>query len=204
MIKAEKIGAILFRDLIWKFQGREKELFLTFDDGPEPNVTDWVLEILQKYDAKATFFCLGKKVEENPKLFSDIIAKGHSVGNHTYSHLKAWSTAGKNYISDVKRASKYIETNLFRPPYGKIRPHQVKELKKDFKIVMWDILAKDYDKRVSEQTCLRNVINYAESGSIIVLHDSLKAKEKLQYVLPRILEHYSNLGFRFSSIPFTK
>lgn len=201
MIKSEKIGAFLFRDITWKFQGQEKELFLTFDDGPEPEITEWVLSVLEDFNAKATFFCIGNKVEQFPDLYQKILHKGHAIGNHTYSHFKGWSTASKTYVEDVKRASQHIDSKLFRPPYGRIRPYQLKELKKDFKIIMWDILSKDYDNHTTKEECLQNVLDYSESGSIIVFHDKQKAKDKLMFVLPKVLEYFAGKGFRFSSIP---
>lgn len=199
-MKAEHIGAIVCRDLIWNFHGKEKELFLTFDDGPEPDITNWVLSVLKEYDAKATFFCVGNKVEKHPEIYNNIIAQGHSVGNHTYSHVKGWTTASKDYILDVEKASKFIDSNLFRPPYGRIRPHQLKVLKNDYKIIMWDVLSKDYDENVSNDDCLKNVLDYVESGSIIVFHDKLQAQEKLKFVLPKVLDHFTEKGFTFNAI----
>jgi peptidoglycan/xylan/chitin deacetylase (PgdA/CDA1 family) len=199
-MKAEHIGAIVYRDLIWNFHGKENELFLTFDDGPEPDITNWVLSVLKEYDAKATFFCVGNKVEKFPETYNKIINEGHSVGNHTYSHVKGWTTASKEYISNIEKASLFIDSNLFRPPYGRIRPHQIKALKKDYKIIMWDVLSKDYDSEVSNEECLKNVLDYAESGSIVVFHDKLKAQEKLKFVLPKVLKHFSEKGFTFNVI----
>jgi peptidoglycan/xylan/chitin deacetylase (PgdA/CDA1 family) len=202
MLKIEHMGAIVFRDLIWHFPGKENELFLTFDDGPEPEITPWVLSQLKKYNAKATFFCVGNKVEKNPSLYNQILAEGHSVGNHTYSHIKGWTTASENYVSDVDKAKEFIQSKLFRPPYGRIRPHQLKRLKKDFKIVMWDVLSKDYDPKTTNEQCFNNVIDYAESGSIIVFHDNIKSQNNLFYALPKVLEYYSGQGFVFNSISF--
>ncbi|MBI9055311.1 MAG: polysaccharide deacetylase family protein [Bacteroidales bacterium] len=202
MLKIEHMGAIVFRDLIWHFPGKENELFLTFDDGPEPEITPWVLSELKKYNAKATFFCVGNKVEKNPSLYNQILAEGHSVGNHTYSHIKGWTTASENYVSDVDKAKEFIQSKLFRPPYGRIRPHQLKILKKDFKIVMWDVLSKDYDPKTTNEQCFNNVTDYAESGSIIVFHDNIKSQNNLFYALPKVLEYYSDQGFVFNSISF--
>jgi len=202
MLKAEHMGAIVFRDLVWHFLGKENELFLTFDDGPEPEITPWVLSELKKFNAKATFFCVGNKVEKNPDLYNQILDEGHSVGNHTYSHIKGWATASKNYISDVEKAKEFIKSELFRPPYGRVRPHQLKQLKKDFKIIMWDVLSKDYDQKTTNEQCFKNVTEYAESGSIIVFHDNQKAQNNLYSTLPRVLEHYTEKGFIFNSISF--
>jgi len=200
MIKAEHIGAIVYKNLIWNFKGKDKELFLTFDDGPNPEITDWVLSVLKEYDAKATFFCVGNKVEQHPEVYNKIISQGHSIGNHTYSHKKGWTTASKEYISDVAKASEFIHSSLFRPPYGRIRPHQMKALKKEYKIIMWDVLSKDYDENVSNNDCLKNVLDYAESGSIIVFHDKLEAQEKLKFVLPKVLDHFTAKGYTFNAI----
>lgn len=200
MIKRKHIGVFVFRSLTWYFPGKENELFLTFDDGPEPEVTTWILSLLKQYNAYATFFCVGNKVEKNPDLYKQIIDSGHSVGNHTYSHIKGWATASKNYISDVDKASQIIKSDLFRPPYGRIRPHQLKQLKKQFRIIMWDVLSKDYDQEISGEQCFHNVIDYAQSGSIIVFHDNLKSQNNLRYALPKVLDYYSTKGFIFNSI----
>jgi len=200
MIKTEHIGAIVYQNLIWNFKGKEKQLFLTFDDGPEPDITNWVLDVLTEYDAKATFFCVGNKVEQYPKIYNKIISQGHSIGNHTYSHKKGWTTASKEYISDVEKAAEFIDSSLFRPPYGRIRPYQLKVLKRDYKIIMWDVLSKDYDSNVSKEECLNNVIDYTESGSIIVFHDKLESQEKLRFVLPKVLDHFMEKGYTFNAI----
>ncbi len=203
MGKKEHIAAKVFRDLTWHFTGKDNELFLTFDDGPTPEVTPWVLSILKEYNAKATFFCVGKNVEEYPDLYQQILNDGHSVGNHSYSHLKGWRTSNKGYVDSAKKAGQIIQSNLFRPPYGQIRPKQISVLKQYFKIIMWDVMSKDYSKKVDEETCLNNVLDYAESGSIIVFHDTLKAEKNLRYALPKVLEHYSQNHYNFNSIEFS-
>ena len=200
MLKREHIAAKVFRDLIWHFVGKDQELFLTFDDGPEPDITPWVLSVLKEFDAKVTFFCVGNKVEKYADIYQQILNDGHSVGNHTYSHIKGWSTASKDYLEDVRKAEKFIETSLFRPPFGRIRPHQLRKIKEDYKIIMWDVLCRDYDEKVSNKECLDNVIEYAESGSIVVFHDTLQAESNLKYVLPKVLKHFADKGFVFNSI----
>lgn len=200
MIRKERIAARIFKDFIWHFAGHEKELYLTFDDGPTADVTPWVLDTLAKYNAKATFFCIGENVINNQAIYERTIAEGHSVGNHSFSHLKGWITSNKDYIDDVKKASEFIDSDLFRPPYGKIKPSQSFELKKDFYIVMWDVLTRDYDEDVNPEKCLQYVINHSEGGSIILFHDTLKAIKNLRFVLPRILEYYSENGFSFKAI----
>ena len=200
MIKREHIAAKVFRDLIWHFVGKDQELFLTFDDGPDPDITPWVLSVLKDFNAKATFFCIGNKVEKHPGIYQQILNDGHSVGNHTYSHIKGWSTASKDYLEDVSKAENFIKSNLFRPPYGRIRPHQLRKIKKDYKIIMWDVLCRDYDEKVSNKECLDNAIEYAESGSIVVFHDTPQAESNLRYVLPKVLKHFTDEGFVFNSI----
>ncbi|MFC2104088.1 polysaccharide deacetylase family protein [Bacteroidota bacterium] len=202
MLKKERVAAKIFRDITWHFTGKDNELFLTFDDGPNPEVTPWVISILKEYNAKATFFCLGKNVETYPELYQQILDEGHSVGNHGYLHLEGWKTSNETYIQNVQKSAQLIDSNLFRPPYGKIRPKQLTYLKHDFKIVMWDVLSQDYEIKENNEKCLQNIIDYAESGSIIVFHDTQKAEKCLKYVLPKVLKHYSEKGFIFNPIEF--
>lgn len=202
MPNKEHFAAKIVRDLTWHFAGKEQELFLTFDDGPTPEITPWVLSILKEYDAKATFFCIGKNVKKYPELFQQIIDDGHSVGNHSYSHQKGWLVRNKKYYQDIDKASGLINSNLFRPPYGKIGPFQIPKLKQEFKIVMWDVLSRDYDNKISPERCLQNVTNYAESGSIIVFHDTKKAEKNLKYALPEVLKEFSKQEYTFNSIEY--
>ncbi|MFC2152301.1 polysaccharide deacetylase family protein [Bacteroidota bacterium] len=202
MIKKERVAAKIFRDITWHFTGKDNELFLTFDDGPNPNITAWVLAELKEFNAKATFFCLGKNVEKYPKLYQQILDEGHSVGNHGYLHLKGWKTSNEKYIQNVQKSAQIINSKLFRPPYGKIRPKQLSYLKQEFNIVMWDVLTQDYEIKENEEKCFQNIIDYAESGSIIVFHDIPKAEKNLKYVLPKVLKHYSENGFVFNPIEF--
>ncbi len=190
----------LFPELIWNIPDKEKNLYLTFDDGPTPEVTPWVLSVLKEFDAKATFFCLGKNVEKYPDIFNNILAQGHSVGNHSYTHLNGWKTKNSIYYQDIEKAQKLIKTDLFRPPYGRIKPSQIKTLKKKYKLIMWDVLSKDYHSKISNEKCLNNVISCSKNGSIIVFHDFIKAKKNLFYVLPKVLEHFHKQGFCFCLI----
>lgn len=199
-VKTPSIVQRLFPTFLWRFPTKEKVLYLTFDDGPIPEVTPWVLATLKQFDAKATFFCVGDNVQKHPKIFAQLKAEGHRVGNHTFHHLDGWKSKKSVYLEDVKTCANVLNSNLFRPPYGHLKPNQVKELQKDYQIVLWDILSGDFDPQLSKEECLQNVLGYAKEGSIIVFHDSLKAEEKLRYVLPRVLEHYRNLGFRFERI----
>ncbi|MBN1111649.1 MAG: polysaccharide deacetylase family protein [Bacteroidales bacterium] len=201
--RTPSIVSKLFSGLNWEFADCEDSLFLTFDDGPTPEITEWVLETLDKYNAKATFFCLGRNVERHPKIYNKIIKAGHSVGNHTFSHLKGWLYGPLEYIKDVELASSFIKSNLFRPPYGRIRPVQAELLQPNYKIIMWNVLTGDYDKNQSPEECLENTIKMIKPGSIIVFHDSVKAERNLRYVLPKVLEHYNEkLNFKAISMDF--
>ncbi|MCD4832989.1 MAG: polysaccharide deacetylase family protein [Bacteroidales bacterium] len=202
MIKKEHIAAKIFRDLTWHFTGKDNELFLTFDDGPTLEITPWVLAALKEFNAKATFFCIGKNVKKYPDLYNQILNEGHSVGNHSYSHIKGWKTSNQKYVESVQKAAQVIDSNLFRPPFGKIRPQQIGQLKQDFKIIMWDVFSRDYDSKLDKEKCLKNVLDFSESGSIIVFHDTLKAERNLKYVLPKVLKHFSEQGFVFNPIEF--
>lgn len=165
-------------------------VYLTFDDGPHPTATPFVLEQLKKYEAKATFFCLGKNVVEYPKIYEDILQDGHTVGNHTHNHLKGWKTKTKEYIEDVVQAKQFINSALFRPPYGRIKRMQANQLHQlGFRIIMWSLLSGDFDTDISRERCLENVVFYLKPGDIVVFHDSEKAWERMSYVLPRVLEH---------------
>jgi len=199
-VKTPQIIQRLFPNLLWRFPSKEKVLYLTFDDGPIPEVTPWVLDTLQQFDAKATFFCVGDNVQKHPKIFERLLSEKHSVGNHTFHHLDGWKNKKDVYLSDIKKCAKSLNSNLFRPPYGRLKPQQASVIQKDYKIVLWDVLSGDFDPKLSKEKCLENVLTYAKEGSIIVFHDSLKAEEKLRYVLPRVLKHYQKLEFQFKKI----
>jgi peptidoglycan/xylan/chitin deacetylase (PgdA/CDA1 family) len=190
----------IFPSLIWSFPDEADGVFLTFDDGPTQDVTLWVLEQLKKYDAKATFFCLGKNVELNPEIFERIVADGHTIGNHTYSHLKGWATPTAQYVQDVDFANGFLKSKIFRPPYGRIKPSQFRILKQRYKVIMWDVLSMDYSKRVSPRRVANNVTRNLHPGAIIVFHDSKKAERNLRYALPRVLEAISQKGLKFKGI----
>lgn len=195
----------LFPELIWHLSSREESkenhLYLTFDDGPTPEVTPWVLDCMKEYNAKATFFCLGRNVERYPEIYKQILDEGHMVGNHTYSHLKGWNTSNSEYLNDISLAGQIVESNLFRPPYGRVRKTQIREIRKDYNIVMWDVLSQDYNGSITPQKCLENVESNIKPGSIIVFHDSDKARKNLYYTLPQILEKYSS---DFEFLPIVK
>lgn len=223
----------LFPSFIWNIDTKNKELYLTFDDGPTPEITAWVLSILKDFNAKATFFCIGNNIEKHPDIFQNIINEGHSVGNHTYNHLKGWKHKTKNYLEDIEKTQNLISSKiqtchtersrsansnsadiklanlefgiwnlkLFRPPYGKFKTKQCKQIQElGYKIVLWDVLSYDWDNSISEEKCLKNVTLTAKEGSIIVFHDSVKASRNLKYVLPKVLEYYSERGYCFKRL----
>ncbi|WP_324720757.1 polysaccharide deacetylase family protein [Salinimicrobium sp. HB62] len=210
----ERVPAIIkwmYPQRIWDGPAGDKDLYLTFDDGPIPGPTEWVLEQLKTYNAKATFFCIGENVEKNPEIFRQVLAEGHVVGNHTYNHLDGWRTPIAEYLENTTRAQKVMERELpdgvslrnpfFRPPYGKIKNVQAKKLQKlGYRTVMWSIVSMDYDHRISAERCYQNVVKNARPGSVIVFHDSHKAEKNLREVLPLVLEHYTGLGYSFKSL----
>ncbi len=187
--------------LVWKIPSTNLDLYLSFDDGPTPEVTPWVLDMLKKFNAKATFFCIGKNVAEHPKIYNRILEEGHAVGNHTNNHLKGWNTSPKDYVSNTEEAAAHISSKLFRPPYGQLRPSQIKLLKSEYQIIMWSILSKDYNAKISPEQCANNVVNHAEAGDIIVFHDSNKAANNMKFALETTLQYFSKLGYDFKCIP---
>ncbi len=200
LVKTPHFIQNLFPNFTWKIPTNEKTLYLTFDDGPIPAVTPWVIEKLADYNAHATFFCVGDNIRKHPDVYKMIRESGHSVGNHTYNHLNGWQTDNMEYFHNVRRCAKQTGTVLFRPPYGKIKPKQAQFLQRHYRIVMWDVLSGDFDHKISKEVCAENVIQNAAPGSIIVFHDSLKAEAKLKYVLPKTLEHFSALGYSFQPL----
>jgi len=186
----------VFPQLLWRFREKEKDqdnhVYLTFDDGPTPGVTTWVLDQLRQFEAKGTFFCLGKNVEKNPDLYKKIIEEGHAVGNHTYSHLKGWQMDNTEYFNDIDLADNFIHSDLFRPPYGKFTGSQIRHLSDRYQVVMWDILSLDYEPNVVPEKVVTNVLDNVRGGSIVVFHDSVKAEPNLTYALPRVLESLSS------------
>ena len=190
---------------IWNMPSDEKAIYLTFDDGPHPAATPFVLKQLRQYNALATFFCIGKNVVSHRELYNQIINEGHATGNHTYNHLNGWKTANDAYMKDIALASAVIDSDLFRPPYGRITSFQAKNLKpvmrgKNPRVIMWDVLSADFDINCSPKQCLANVLFSVMPGSIVVFHDSEKAYPRLEYALPRILDHFSDKGYAFRSL----
>lgn len=226
IVKTPTAARRLFRVALWKVRTKEKILYLTFDDGPIAEVTPQVLDELKKYNARATFFCIGKNIDANPDIYNRLQIEGHTIGNHTQEHFNGWQTANSIYFDSVEKCTVSMEAHtlveartnstikqttydtqetvparpFFRPPYGKLTITQYQHLKSKYQIVMWDVLTFDFDLKVSKEQVLENVLEHAAPGSIIVFHDSLKAKEKVLYALPRVLEHYSKLGYRFECL----
>ncbi|MBR2368424.1 MAG: polysaccharide deacetylase family protein [Alistipes sp.] len=183
----------LFPEMIWSIDDSEG-IYLTFDDGPTPGVTEWILNTLDRYNAKATFFVLGKNVELYPDLYQMIIARGHKVGNHTYSHQKGWHMSLERYIEDVDLAADMVHSELFRPPYAQITPAQLRSVAQRYRVVMWSILSRDYNRHISPKKCLRGTIGDLRGGDIISLHDSAKSFRNTSYVLPALLRKAKELG----------
>ena len=219
-VKTPLVAKKMFPNYVWDIATDDKVIYLTFDDGPTPEITNWTLDTLKKFNAKATFFCIGNNVEKHPDIFQDILADGHAIGNHTHNHIKGWKTKATEYLKNIAEAEKTINTqipnskfqisnsliinrqssivNLFRPPYGQITPKQGNKLMElGYKIIMWDVLSFDWEKDVNEETCLKNVISNTTNGSIVVFHDSVKASKNMQYALPKVLEYFSEKGFLF-------
>src|SRR6187399_222353 len=195
----------IYDSYIWSISVKDKILYLTFDDGPHPEATPFVLKELKKHNVLATFFCIGKNVVAYPDIYDQIIREGHSIGNHTYNHLNGWKTNNDVYLNDIALASNEIDSYLFRPPYGRITSFQAKQLKtvmkgKEPKVIMWDVLSGDFDTSCSPQQCLANVLFASVPGSIIVFHDSEKAFPRLEYALPRVLQYFSEKGYLFKPL----
>ncbi len=217
-IKTSALIKKIFSNYVWDVSNTENKIYLTFDDGPTPEITEWVLEELKKFNAKATFFCIGNNIEKYSEIFEKVINDGHSIGNHTFNHLNGWKTAAKDYLENTKLCEEQIlkfnpsdselakqiynlKSAIFRPPYGKITASQSKKLRQlGYKIIMWDVLSADFDTSISKEKCLNNMMKYTKSGSIIVFHDSIKAFPNLEYTLPKALKYWSAKGFLFDTI----
>ncbi|MCB9336327.1 MAG: polysaccharide deacetylase family protein [Flavobacteriales bacterium] len=186
-----------YPNLIWDIPNESNAIYLTFDDGPTPEVTEWTLNLLKQHQIKATFFVVGANVKKYPNIYQKIIEEGHAIGNHTQHHLNGWKTKTTDYINDVALCQEQLKTNLFRPPYGKIKRAQIKQLKNYYKIMMWDVLSGDFDTSIVPEKCFTNVVENTKSGSIIVFHDSIKAASNLKYALPKAIEYLKSKGFVF-------
>ena len=190
----------LYPQLIWHKSRQKKTIYLTFDDGPIPDVTPSILNILKQHGIKATFFCVGENIHKHPEVFQQLINDGHSVGNHTYNHLKGWKNSNKDYLDNVTQCQALTGTKLFRPPYGRGTRAQYTKLIKSHEIIMWDVMSGDFDPSISPEKCLNNVIKHTTNGSIIVFHDNIKAKPRVLYALPKAIQHWTEAGFTFGTL----
>ena len=200
LITTPKILRLFYPSLLWEMPKSEKKIYLTFDDGPHPTITPQVLDILKKFNAKATFFCIGKNIEAHKDVFEMILKDGHSVGNHTFNHNKGWKTKTKDYVDSVNKTNEFTKSKLLRPPYGKIKSSQIRKLKNHYKLIAWTVISYDWDKSLSPEECYDNVIKNAGDGSIIVFHDSEKAVNNMIPALTKVLEYYSERGFTFEKL----
>ena len=204
-IKTPWLVKQIFRQYTWNFPRTDHAVYLTFDDGPHPVITPWVLDQLKTYNAQATFFCVGENVAKYPDVYQRIQTEGHAIGNHSQHHPNGWESPTEAYLADVHEAATHITSHLFRPPYGRIKKEQAKGVKallgSATKIIMWDVLSCDFDPSFSKVQCLKNVLNHARAGSIIVFHDSEKAAPNMQYILPVVLEQLAKKGYAFKRIP---
>ncbi len=186
--------------LTWEMPASDNALYLTFDDGPDPETTPYILDILKQFKAKATFFCVGENVIRYPDIYQKILDAGHAVGNHSHNHPKGWETQTKKYVENVAKCKEVVNSDLFRPPYGKMKHAQRRALKNDYRIIMWTVLSRDYDAKVNKETCLKKTWKYTRPGAIVVFHDHKKAMRNLEYVLPKYLERAAGENYSFSII----
>lgn len=190
----------IYESCTWRIDSKEN-IYLSFDDGPDPEATPFVLETLKSYDAKATFFCIGENAEAHPEIIEQIVEDGHTIGNHSYSHPSGWSTKTLEYIADVDKCNEVLGSKIFRPPYGRLKPAQLKALKSNYEIIMWDVMCGDFEDQLSDEKCLSNITKNANAGSIVLLHDTAKSMKKLKSVLPKVLEYFADKGLKFEAIP---
>jgi len=195
---------LLYSRLVWKMPADDNAVYLTFDDGPHPTATPFVLEQLKTYNAKASFFCIGKNVVEHGTLYQEIADSGHTIGNHTHNHLNGWHTTKEKYIDNIRQAGEHIDSRLFRPPYGRIKRGQISALlmqDNPYHIYMWDVLSGDFDTTISPEQCLENVIKHIQPGSIVVFHDSQKAWDRMSYALPKVLAYCKEQNWNLKALP---
>ena len=199
-IKPLKIIRRIFASFTWNFPNEKNGIFLTFDDGPTPDVTPWVLDILDKYNAKATFFCIGRNVERHPDIYKEILRRGHAVGNHSYSHVKNWTIKKEDYVSDIYLAEDLIDSNLYRPPYAIMGPDKAKMVEGRYNIIMWSVVSEDYKEKITGEECAAKVIPHIAPGEIIVFHDSVKCSSVLYKALPMVLDAIKGKGLECKKI----
>ena len=200
MLQVPEILKSVIKNVVWRINPAKKVIYLTFDDGPNPGVTPQVLDILDRFEVKATFFCVGENVSRFPDVFDEVKRRGHTVGNHTFNHLKGFEYSTDDYVRNVKKASEFIDSRLFRPPHGQIKPSQIKALKDDYLIIMWDFITYDYDKRIDPEKIIAEVKKRSRNGSIVVFHDSLKAEKNVLQVLPEALRFWKENGYEVCHI----
>jgi len=203
LIKSPLLLKWYYPSLLWNKTRSEKTIYLTFDDGPIPDVTEFVLNTLKSFKASATFFCIGDNIVKYPAIFNRIKAEGHLIGNHTFNHLKGWKTEDTTYLDNFEKCQLLTQSDLFRPPYGRIKKSQIKLLTSQnpgLNIVMWDVLSGDFDVTLNPAACYNNVIKHTENGSIVVFHDSIKAFERLEYTLPKVITYYQKKGYQFKTL----
>lgn len=200
LAKTPSIVKPLYRDLVWNIPTEDQVVYLTFDDGPIPEITPQVLDILASYNAKATFFCIGDNVRKHPDIYRRLSQEGHGLGHHTFNHINGWKTGDYAYVKNALQGAAMVDSNLFRPPYGRIKRAQAASLHQRYHIIMWDVLSGDFDPETSKEQCLKNVVNNVKPGSIVVFHDSLKAAHNMLYALPHTLEQLSAQGYRFEAL----
>jgi len=200
LVRPPKLLRSFYRDSLWRMNENERVIYLTFDDGPVPEMTPWVLDVLKSYNIRATFFCVGDNILKNESLFNRIINEGHQIGNHTFNHLKGWKIKKSTYLENTERCEELTKTKLFRPPYGRIKKSQYNAILQNYKVVFWDVLSYDYDNFTSPIKCLENSIKYTRNGSIIVFHDNIKAEANLKFALPNYIEHFLKLNYTFATL----
>lgn len=200
IVNPPKFVKALYSQLTWELPNNQNYIYLTFDDGPTPKITNWILDTLKSFGIKASFFCLGKNVMKYPAIFERILEEEHTIGNHSFSHLNGWKSKNEAYFGDFEKCQELIQSKFIRPPYGRITRSQAKYLNQFYKIIMWNVLSGDYDKKITPEKCLSNVMNNTQSGSIIVFHDSLKAEQNLKYTLPKSIESLLKKGFHFKEL----
>lgn len=199
-VKTPALLKWFYPGLTWQKNRAEKVLYLTFDDGPIPDVTPFILQILAKFNAKATFFCIGDNVKKHPEIFEQVKAGGHAIGNHTFNHLRGWNTADEVYLQNTRQCQELVKSKLFRPPYGRAKKSQLAVLQNQYEVIMWDVLSGDFDPDLSPQKCYQNVVDKSGNGSIIVFHDSLKAFSRTRYALPKALKYWQKQGYQFKTL----